>query len=78
MPFQAVFSTDFFLNFDNCQPEVASDVVYSVVVDPTALKVCVKFGDSRSNCSRDIRLLRFVTNARQTTPAYADQEPYQS
>ena len=33
-----------------------------VVVDLTGLKVPIKFGDSRSNRSRDIRLPHFVTN----------------
>ena len=44
--------------------EVASDVISGVFVDPTSLKVRVKFGDSRSNHSRDIglRLPHFVTN----------------
>ena len=31
-----------------------SDVISSVVVDPTGLKFRVKFGDSRSNRFRDI------------------------
>ena len=33
-----------FLNFDNCQPEVASDVISNVVVDPLGMDVRVKFG----------------------------------
>ena len=33
-----------------------------MVVDPTGSKVPVKFGVSRSNRSRDIRLPHFVTN----------------
>ena len=33
-----------------------------VAVDPTGVKVFVKFGDSRSNRSRDIRLPHVVTN----------------
>ena len=33
-----------------------------MVVDPTGVKVPVKFGNSRSNHSRDIRLPHFVTN----------------
>ena len=56
----AAFST--VLNFDNCQPEVDSDVIFNVVVDPTGMKFLVKFGDSRSNRSRGIRLPHFVTN----------------
>ena len=41
-------------------------------VDPTGMKVDVKLGDSRSNRSRDIRLIHFVrtpTTATTTTPA---------
>ena len=30
-------------------------------IDPTGVKVPVKVGDSRSNCSPDIRLRHFVT-----------------
>ena len=33
-----------------------------MAVDPTGVNVLVKFGDSRSNGSRDIRLPHFVTN----------------
>ena len=40
--------------FDNFQPEVASDVISGVFVEPTGVKVPVKFDDSRSNRSRDI------------------------
>ena len=42
--------------------EVVSDVISSVVLNPTGVKVRVKFGDSWSNRSRDIRLPHFVTN----------------
>ena len=45
-----------FLNVDNCQSEVHSDVMSSVVVDATGEKVPVKFGDSRSN-----RFSRYTT-----------------
>ena len=38
-----------------------------MVVEPTGMKVPVKFGDSRSSRSRDIRLPHFV----RATPAYA-------
>ena len=31
-------------------------------VDPTGMKIPVKFGDSRSNRSRDLPLPHFVTN----------------
>ena len=51
-----------FLNFNNCQPEVVSDVISGVVADPMGVKVGVKCGNSRSNSSRDIRLPQFVTN----------------
>ena len=50
---EAAFSTIFQNNF---RLEVVSDVISGVVVDPTDMKVRVKFGDSRSNRSRDIRL----------------------
>ena len=40
----------------------ANDVISGVFVDPTGLKVRVKFSDSRLNRSRDIRLPHFVTN----------------
>ena len=50
------------LNFDNCQPEVDSDVISGVAVDPRSVKIHVKVGDSRSNRSRDVRLPHFVTN----------------
>ena len=49
-------------NVDNFRPEVRSDVISGGVVDPTSLKVRVKYGDSGSNRSRDIRLTHFVTN----------------
>ena len=42
---------DILLNFDNCQPEVVSDVISVVVVDPTGVKAPVEFGYSRSNRS---------------------------
>ena len=51
-----------FSNVNNFQPEVHSDVISSGFVDPAGLKVLVKFGDSRSNSSQDIRLPHFVTN----------------
>ena len=47
---------------DNFRPEAASDVISGVAVEPTGVKVRVKFGDSRQNRSRDIRLPHFVTN----------------
>ena len=56
---EAAFSTIFARNF---RQEVVNDVMSSAVVDPTGVKVLVKFGHSRSNCSLDIRLPHFVTN----------------
>ena len=51
-----------FSNVNNFRPKVASDVLSSMVVEPTGTKAPVKLGDSRSNRSRDIRLPHFVTN----------------
>ena len=45
-----------FSNVDNFRQEVSSDVMSGVVVDPMGVKVCVKFGEFRSNRLRDIRL----------------------
>ena len=45
-----------FSEVDNFRPEVDTDVISGVVVDAIRMKVCVKFGDSRSKLSRDIRL----------------------
>ena len=59
-PSDAAFST--VLNFDNFQPEVRSNGISGAVVDPAGVKAHVKFGDSRSNRSRDIRLPYFITN----------------
>ena len=50
------------MNVDNFRPEVPSDIISGVVVDPAGVKVRVKFGDSGSNRSRDIRLPHFVMN----------------
>ena len=47
---------------DNFRPEAVSDVISGVDVEQGGMNVHVKFGDSRSNCSRDIRLPHFVTN----------------
>ena len=44
-----------FSNVDNFLPEVRSDVMSGVVVDPTDVNIPVKLGDSRSNRSRDIQ-----------------------
>ena len=47
---------------DNFRAEVVSDVISAMITEPTGVKVRVKFGDCRSNRSRDIRLPHFVTN----------------
>ena len=47
-----------------------------MVVDTTGTDVRVKFGDSRSNRSQDIRLPHFVTDVERTTPAYKAKKPY--
>ena len=52
-----------FANFDRYRPEVARDVISGVVVDPTGLKVHVKFGDSIGQTVLEIRLPHFVTNS---------------
>ena len=46
----------------NFRSEADSDVIYGVVVEPSGMKIRVKFGDSRLNRSRDKRLPYFVTN----------------
>ena len=59
-----------FSNFDKCRSEVAGDVKSGVVIDPTGVKALVKFGDSRSNRSRDcLTVLRTST----TTADYYDK-----
>ena len=47
------------------RPETASDVMSGKFVGPTVHDKCVKFRDSRSDHSRDIRLPHFATNERQ-------------
>ena len=46
---------------DNFRPEAATDVISGAFVDPIGMKVRVKFDDSRSNHSSDIRLPHLVT-----------------
>ena len=41
---------------------MVSEVLSSVVVDPTCMEASIKFGDYRSNHSRDIDCLKCVTN----------------
>ena len=61
-----------FSNVDNFRPEVHSDVISRVAVDPTGLKARVKFGDYRSNHSRDIGLPHFERTTTTTTTMPAD------
>ena len=52
-----------FSNLDNCRPEEAGDVISGPAVGYLGMDDRVKFGDSRSNGSRDIRVLTlFQTN----------------
>ena len=53
----------------NFRPEIASDVISGVGVQQVGMNVHVKFSDSRSNRSPDIRLPHFVRTT--PTPAYA-------
>ena len=56
---------------DNFRPEVASGVISGVDVEHVGMNIHVKFGDFRSNCSRDIPLPHFVrTTTTTTTPVY--------
>ena len=64
-----------FWNFANCQPEVVSDVISGVVIDPTGLKVPVILCDSRSNRSCDMRLPHFVRSTTTTTMTTTMQTP---
>ena len=50
---------------DNFRPEVVRDVIPGVDVVHIAVDIHI-FGDSRSNCSRDIRLPYFVTDDERT------------
>ena len=60
-PSQAIFSTVFRSNF---RPEVDNEVIPDVAIDYVGMDVHVKFADSRSNGSRDIRGADFVSNER--------------
>ena len=44
-------------NFDKCRLEVACDVISGVAVDKVGLGVYARFGDSRLNSSRIIRVI---------------------
>ena len=43
---------DHFLNFDNCQPEVVSDVISGMVNQDVGMDVCTNYGDSRLKPSK--------------------------
>ena len=60
-PLQAACSTFHRYNF---RPEVDNDVISSVAVGCFSADANVKFGDFRSNGSRDIRGAVFVSNER--------------
>ena len=60
-------------NVDNFRLEVYADIVSGTVVDPTGMKAHVKFGDSMSNRSRDIRLPHFVANDNDDVGPYANR-----
>ena len=65
LPEEAVGGVIFgpFSNVNNFRPAIYNDVISCVVVNqPMGVKVSVKFGDSRSNRSRDKRLPHFVKN----------------
>ena len=51
----------FFSRNNFVRPEVANDAISVVVVGQVGTDVRVKFGDSRSNRSGDIRSAQFVT-----------------
>ena len=36
-----------FFNFDNCQPEVVSDVIFGMIDQDVGMDVCANSGDSR-------------------------------
>ena len=45
---------------DNFRPEVVNDIISSVTIEYVDVDVRAKFGDSRSNRSRDIRVAHFL------------------
>ena len=51
-----------FSNFDKCPPEVTGNVISGRTVEWVGRDVSVKFGDPRSNPSKDIRVAHFVTD----------------
>ena len=58
-----------FYNFDDNQLGKASDVISGTPVQYEGMDICVKFDDSMSTRSRDIRLGHFVTDERTTNDA---------
>ena len=52
------------------RPEVVNDVISDVAIDYVSRDVQVKLGDSRSNYSRVIRVVVFVSNERTIVYAY--------
>ena len=62
-PTEASFSA--LLNVDNFRPEAYSDVISSVVVDPTCVKVCVKTLLEIYDCRT---LLRTTATGKMTWP----------
>ena len=40
-------SFDRFVNFDNCQPEVASDVISGTAIQNVGMDILANFGDSK-------------------------------
>ena len=48
----------------NFRPEVDNDVISAVAIDYVGVDIPIKFGDSRSKRSRDIRRAGFVSNER--------------
>ena len=51
------------------RPEATNDVIVGQMVYWVSEGVCVKFGGSMSNISRDIWAAHFVTDEKRTTPA---------
>ena len=61
-----------FSNIDDFRPKVDSDTMSGAFVEQTGVAVRIRGDESRSNCSRDIRLPLFVSSERRRrTPAYA-------
>ena len=54
-----------FLNYDNCQPQVVSDVISGMVDRDVGLDVCANFGDSRLKLSAASFSASNVDNFRQ-------------